>query len=92
MYDEPESFRSTVTMARHRFGEGSCRHFANPLPDPVPPLRQKLYLPLARIANTWAARPGEPGFRFPERHEDLLTEGRHRPTPLLLRYEESGYN
>lgn len=37
------SFRSTVEMARHRFGEGSYRYF-DPLPDPVAALREG-YLP-----------------------------------------------
>ncbi|MFF1283545.1 2OG-Fe(II) oxygenase [Streptomyces sp. NPDC058299] len=94
MFDEPGLFRSTVTMARHRFGEGSYRYFARPLPDPVAALRRELYPPLARIANTWAARLGEP--EFPGRHEDLVAacaaEGQHRPTPLLLRYGQGGYN
>ncbi|MEG3626576.1 2OG-Fe(II) oxygenase [Streptomyces poriticola] len=94
MFDEPELFRSTVTMARHRFGEGSYRYFAHPLPAPVLALRRQLYPPLARIANTWAERLGEP--RFPERHEELVAAcsaaGQHRPTPLLLRYEQGGYN
>lgn len=94
MFDAPGLFRSTVTMARHRFGEGSYRYFADPLPGPVAALRRQLYAPLARIANTWAARLGEPG--FPDRHEDLVAAcaaaGQHRPTPLLLRYEEGGYN
>jgi hypothetical protein len=94
MYDEPALFRSTVTMARHRFGEGAYRYFAHPLPDPVQALRRELYPPLARIANTWADRLGESG--FPDRHEDLVAAcaavGQHRPTPLLLRYEQGGYN
>ncbi|MEU3410207.1 2OG-Fe(II) oxygenase [Streptomyces sp. NPDC006658] len=94
MYDEPALFRSTVTMARHRFGEGAYRYFAYPLPEPVRALRRELYPHLARIANTWADRLGEPG--FPDRHEDLVAAcaaaGQHRPTPLLLRYEQGGYN
>ncbi|MFJ7153196.1 2OG-Fe(II) oxygenase [Streptomyces sp. NPDC100445] len=94
MFDEAELFRSTVTMARHRFGEGSYRYFAHPLPEPVAALRRELYPPLARIANTWAARLGEP--EFPGRHEELVAacaaEGQHRPTPLLLRYGQGGYN
>lgn len=94
LFDEPELFRSTVTMARHRFGEGRYRYFARPLPDLVQTLRQRLYPPLAHIANTWAERLGEPG--FPHDHEDLVAAcaaaGQHRPTPLLLRYEPGGYN
>ena len=35
-------FRSTIDMARHRFGEGEYRYFADPLPEPVAALRQAL--------------------------------------------------
>lgn len=94
LYDRDELFRSTIVMARHAFGEGSYRYFADPLPDPVGELREALYPPLARIANRWAARLGEPA--FPERLDDLrercAAAGQHRPTPLLLRYGPGGHN
>jgi hypothetical protein len=94
LYDRDELFRSTIVMARHAFGEGSYRYFADPLPDPVRELREELYAPLARIANRWAARLGEPS--LPERlaglHERCAAAGQHRPTPLLLRYGPGGYN
>jgi uncharacterized protein len=94
MFDEDERFRSTVVMARHAFGEGSYRYFADPLPSLVQQLREKLYPPIAAIANRWAERLGER--RFPERLDDLLAEcaalGQHRPTPLVLRYGPGGYN
>ena len=32
-------FRSTIDMARHRFGDGRYRYFEPPLPDPLPSLR-----------------------------------------------------
>ncbi|MDQ8706882.1 2OG-Fe(II) oxygenase [Streptomyces sp. LHD-70] len=94
LFDEPERFRSTVTMSAHRFGEGRYRYFGHPLPPLVRTLRERLYPPLAQIANTWADRLGEP--RFPLEHSELIAacaaEGQHRPTPLLLRYEKGGYN
>ncbi|GGQ04374.1 prolyl 4-hydroxylase [Streptomyces roseolilacinus] len=94
LFDEPALFRSTVTMARHRFGEGRYRYFTHPLPDLVRTLRQRLYPPLAHIATTWAERLGEAG--FPHDHEGLVAAcaaaGQHRPTPLLLRYGPGGYN
>ena len=36
-YDSPTPgvFRATIDMARHRFGSGSYRYFAAPLPEPV---------------------------------------------------------
>ena len=39
LYDRDEAFRSTVTMGRHRFGEGEYRYFAYPLPHAVAALR-----------------------------------------------------
>ena len=94
MFDEDERFRSTVVMARHAFGEGSYRYFADPLPPLVQTLREQLYPPLATIANRWAERLGER--TFPATLDDLLAEcaalGQHRPTPLVLRYGPGGYN
>ena len=94
MFDEDERFRSTVVMARHAFGEGSYRYFADPLPPLVQTLREQLYPPLATIANRWAERLGER--TFPTTLDDLLAEcaalGQRRPTPLVLRYGPGGYN
>jgi hypothetical protein len=94
MFDEDERFRSTVVMARHAFGEGSYRYFADPLPPLVQELREQLYPPLARIANRWAGRLGER--TFPTGLDALLAEcaaaGQHKPTPLVLRYGPGGYN
>ncbi|MEU6386592.1 2OG-Fe(II) oxygenase [Streptomyces bauhiniae] len=94
MFDDVALFRSTVTMARHRFGEGLYRYFAHPLPDVVQGMREQLYPPLAQVANTWAERLDEPG--FPRDHDALVAAcaaaGQDRPTPLLLRYERGGYN
>jgi hypothetical protein len=81
-------------MARHSFGEGRYRYFADPLPELVQQLRETLYPPLAAIANRWADRLGER--HFPTPLDALLDEcarlGQHRPTPLVLRYGPGGYN
>lgn len=94
MFDDDTRFRSTVVMARHSYGEGSYRYFANPLPTLVQALRERLYPPVAAVANRWAQRLGER--RFPDTHGALLAEcaaaGQHRPTPLVLRYGPGGYN
>lgn len=94
MFDDDAHFRSTVVMARHAFGEGSYRYFADPLPPLVQALRELLYPPIAAIANRWATRLGE--HAFPTDLDGLLAEcaahGQHRPTPLVLRYGPGGYN
>lgn len=89
-----EAFRSTVTMARHRSGEGSYRYFARPLPPIVADLRERLYPPLAAVANRWASRLGMPGYPLDLAGLAAMCAGagQLRPTPLLLRYEEGGYN
>jgi uncharacterized protein len=95
LYDEASTFRSRVEMARHRFGEGEYKYFASPLPPLVAELRRALYPPLARVANGWADALGAPD-RFPPDHAGLLArcaeQGQTRPTPLVLRYREGGYN
>jgi uncharacterized protein len=89
-------FRSTIDMARHRFGDGRYRYFERPLPDPIAELRAQFYRRLAPIANDWAAllRGDEP--TFPATHEELLERcaaaGQTRPTPLILRYGEGDWN
>ncbi len=94
MFDDDERFRSTIVMARHSFGEGSYRYFADPLPPIVQTLRTELYPPIASIANDWAERLGER--TFPKTLDGLLdrcTEiGQTKPTPLVLRYGPTGYN
>ena len=87
-------FRSTIDMARHRFGDGRYRYFERPLPDTIEALRGAFYERLAPIANTWAERIG--GDTFPLSHGELIERcreaGQERPTPLILRYGEGDWN
>jgi uncharacterized protein len=87
-------FRSTIDMARHRFGDGRYRYFDHPLPGTIASLRSSFYERLAPIANDWAELIGGP--TFPASHDELLEQchaaGQQRPTPLILRYGAGDWN
>jgi uncharacterized protein len=89
-------FRSTVDMARHRFGDGRYRYFDHPLPTPIGELRSAFYARLAPVANRWSALLGGASDAFPLDHEALLERcraaGQERPTPLILRYGPGDWN
>jgi hypothetical protein len=89
-------FRSTIDMARHRFGDGRYRYFDRPLPDTIDALRTSFYRHLAPIANDWSSLLRGGHEQFPLEHEELIERceaaGQRRPTPLILRYGEGDWN
>jgi hypothetical protein len=95
LYDQRHRFRSRVDMTRLRFGIGEYKYFAAPLPPIVAELREALYRGVVPIANDWVT-----ALRLESRFPPTLSEfaercHRHRqtkPTPLMLRYEDGGYN
>ncbi len=96
LFAEEDRFRSTIDMARHRFGAGRYRYFDHPLPEPIGALRAAFYRHLAPIANDWAGRLRGDEPTFPLQHAELLERcraaGQERPTPLLLRYGAGDWN
>ncbi len=93
---DSDRFRSTIDMARHRFGDGRYRYFAHPLPPPVAAARRAFYTHLAPVANRWADLLSGDNPTFPPTHEELVERcrdaGQERPTPLMLRYREGDWN
>ncbi|MBO3750437.1 2OG-Fe(II) oxygenase [Streptosporangiaceae bacterium NEAU-GS5] len=95
LYDDVDRFRSTIDMARYRFGSGQYRYFGSPLPEPVRQLREAFYPRLLPVARDWAAK-----LRQPAPWPDTLAEwldmchaaGQTKPTPILLRYESGDWN
>jgi uncharacterized protein len=94
-YGDDKTFRSTVVMARHGFGRGEYRYFANPLPPLIASLRSAFYERLVPVANRWRDRLGQGG-PLPAGHDLYLEQchaaGQKRPTPLILRYGPGDYN
>ena len=89
-------FRSTIDMARHRFGDGRYRYFDHPLPELISAVRTSFYPHLAAVANRWSERLRGDTPTFPDNHEELLKRcrqaGQMRPTPLMLRYGPGDWN
>jgi hypothetical protein len=95
LYSDDGRFRSTIDMARHRFGQGQYRYFDRPLPELVAELRAAFWPHLVVIAREWAGRLGQPA-PWPDELDDWLGHchlaGQTRPTPLLLRYGPGDWN
>ncbi len=96
LFDCDDRFRSTIDMARYRFGDGRYRYLDHPLPDTIAALRASFYPHLARIANRWAGLLRGRNRTFPPDHAELLEQchraGQLRPTPLILRYHAGDWN
>lgn len=94
-YEAEALFRSRVVMARHGFGRGEYKYYTYPLPDLIASLRESLYPPLARIANSWEEAFGCAG-DYPVNLKAFLERchaaGQHLPTLLLLKYGVEDYN
>jgi hypothetical protein len=94
-YEVEDLFRSTVDMARYRFGIGKYKYYDAPLPDLPQQLREGFYPGLAKTANRWLEQLGRDTF-YPESLADFIEqchkEDQTRSTPLILKYEAGGYN
>lgn len=95
LYDEPAHFRTTVDMARHRFGSGQYRYFTHDLPEPVRRLRTELYPRLLPVARDWAAKLGKPA-PWPDELDEWIAmchaAGQSRSAQILLRYGPGDWN
>lgn len=95
LYDEVRRFRSTIDMARYRFGSGQYRYFDHPLPDVVTKLREEFYPQRLPVAREWAAKLNRPA-PWPDTLEEWLDDchraGQTKPTPILLKYQAGDWN
>jgi hypothetical protein len=94
-YGVESLYRSTIDMQRYRFGKGEYKYFKYPLPEKIQSLRETLYTPLSEVANEWM-RQLQIDISYPADHRDLIShchqQNQRRPTPLILQYQEGGFN
>lgn len=95
LFENDDLYRKTVHMERHRFGMGTYRYWDYPLPDIVSIMREKLYPVLVPVANLWMAQL-QLETRFPDTYQELQAQcqlaGQQKPTPLILKYGQGGFN
>jgi hypothetical protein len=95
LYDDAERFRTTVDMARHRFGSGQYRYFTHELPDLVRELREAFYPQLLPIARDWAHKLNRPA-PWPDTLDAWLAmcheAGQAKSAQILLRYGPGDWN
>ena len=95
LYTDDARFRSTIHMARYRFGEGEYRYFARPLPNAVVALKRALYPQLLPIAREWWGRLRRER-PWPDNFDEWLEMchaiGQTKPTAILLKYGEGDWN
>lgn len=94
-YHSPNVYRKKVMMDRYRFGLGEYKYFNYPLPDLIQQIRTEIYPRLVPIANHWFKVLNIDN-QFPATHQELLLQchknDQQKATPLILKYEEGGYN
>jgi hypothetical protein len=94
MYDD-DRFRSTVDMARHRFGAGEYRYFRALYPELIERLKQALYPQLLPIARDWYAKLGRDA-PWPDSLDEWLDQchraGQSKSTAILLKYGAGDWN
>ena len=95
LYDRPELFRSTIDMARHRFGSGQYRYFTHDLPEHGPRAARGV-LPAPAHHRPELGRPlGRPA-PWPDTLEEWLDmchrAGQAKSSQILLRYQAGDWN
>ena len=95
MYEKPELYRSVINMQRYRFGKGEYKYFSYPLAELIETLRARFYEQLVPLANHWMQQLNI-DIKYPAKHTELIeicrSKNQLRPTPLILRYSEGGFN
>ncbi|WP_102144652.1 2OG-Fe(II) oxygenase [Mycobacterium hubeiense] len=95
LYPDDHLFRSTIDMARYRFGAGQYRYFERPYPQPIEALKHALYPRLLPIARDWWTKLGRTA-PWPDTLDDWLdmchAAGQTKSTAILLKYGAGDWN
>jgi hypothetical protein len=82
-------------MERYRFGSGEYKYYKYPLPPIITDLRENVYPQISPVANKWMAELGIDK-QFPATHQEMKelchAAGQTKPTTLILKYGEGGFN
>jgi hypothetical protein len=94
-YEADNTYRKVINMERYRFGSGEYKYFQYPLPPLITELRESVYPFVAPVANQWMEELGMDK-RFPPSHREMKQlcheHGQTKPTVLILKYGEGGFN
>lgn len=94
-YDAADTYRKTISMERYRFGMGEYKYFQYPLPAFITAIRELVYAKIAPVANLWMQELKIDKV-FPLTHQEMRKlckdNGQEKPTVLILKYGEGGFN
>ena len=94
-YDADDTYRKTINMERYRFGSGEYKYFQYPLPALITEMREQVYAYIAPVANRWMNELNIDK-QFPASHQEMKKlchdHGQNKPTVLILKYGEGGFN
>lgn len=94
-YNSNDLYRKTISMERYRFGAGEYKYFQYPLPGLITDIRETVYSKIVTVANTWMTELNIDK-RFPLTHPGMKKlcheHGQTKPTVLILKYGEGGFN
>lgn len=94
-YHDNDAYRKTISMERYRFGAGEYKYFQYPLPELITDIRETVYSKIVTVANEWMAELNMDK-RFPLKHQEMKKlcheHGQTKPTVLILKYGEGGFN
>lgn len=92
---DTDNYRKTVNMDRYRYGSGEYKYYDYPLPGVITELRENVYPNIAPVANAWMQQLGIDK-SFPLTHPEMKQlshdSGQLKPTALILKYGQGGFN